>query len=216
MQDWFSNLQAEFANSPRILSLIESFNDAIDPTALIDLFYEKVWNIDTAEGWGLDCWGRIVGVNRVLKIPFDTSTGAFFGFREGIGGGRIDTFGAAPFVGGPQVSTNYALLDDDFRKLILVKAFANICDSSSKSINRALMLLFPGRGNAWVQDNLNMTATYRFAFALTPVELAILTQSGAIPRPAGVLIDIWNGDILMEDGASYILTEAGDQVAMET
>lgn len=193
MQNWQSTLQAQFGNSPRLMGMLESFNDAVDPAALVDDFYTKVWNIDTAVGYGLDVWGRIVGVGRVLTIPVDLSTEPYFGFSEAVGGSRIDTFGFAPFFGGGTPTTSFTLLDADYRTLILVKAFTNITDCSAKSINRALMLLFPGRGNAYVIDNLDMTVTYRFKFDLTPVELAILTQSGVIPRTTGVLVSIVTG-----------------------
>lgn len=214
MLDILSTIQAQFANSPRLLSIIETFNDAIDPSALVDEFYANVWNIDTAVGFGLDVWGRIVGVGRVLTIPMDTSTETYFGFAEGVGGGRIDTFGAATFIGGPAVTTNFSLLDDDYRTLILVKALSNITDRSSKAINRSLMLLFPGRGNAYIDDNLDMSINYRFTFELTTVERAILTQSGVIPRPAGVLVTFYGGDLLKEDGG-FLLTESGAGIALE-
>ena len=38
----------------------------------------------------------------------------------------------------------------------------------------------------YVVDNLNMTMTYKFEFTPTPVQLAILTQSGVFPKPTGV------------------------------
>jgi len=214
MQDWFSLIQAQFANSPRLLALIETFNDAIDPSAVIDEWVQQVWDIDTAEGWGLDVWGRIVGVGRVLEVPPDTSDLTYFGFSQAVGGGRIDTYGAAPFYGGDPPAQAYALSDDAYRTLILVKALSNITDRSAATLNKSLMLLFPGRGNAYVEDNLDMTMYYRFTFPLTPVEQAILTQSGAVPRPAGVLIDFYAGDLLTEDGG-FLLSESSAGLALE-
>jgi Protein of unknown function (DUF2612) len=35
-----------------------------------------------------------------------------------------------------------------------------------------------------------MTMTYTFAFQLSPVELAIVTQSGVLPKPTGVLASV--------------------------
>lgn len=57
---------SQYANSPTLLKLIRNFNDYIDPTCDIDNFYDFIWNVDTAQGFGLDIWGRIVGVSRAL------------------------------------------------------------------------------------------------------------------------------------------------------
>jgi hypothetical protein len=55
-------IASQYANSPTILALINNFNTYIDPRADLDNFYNIVWNVDTAEGFGLDIWGRIVGL----------------------------------------------------------------------------------------------------------------------------------------------------------
>jgi hypothetical protein len=70
--------------------------------------------------------------------------------------------------------------------LILAKALANISSCSAPAVNKVLQLLFPGRGVCYATDGLDMTMTYTFLFALTPVEAAIVDQSGVLPRPAGV------------------------------
>jgi hypothetical protein len=139
-----------------------------------------VWNVETAQGYGLDVWGRIVGVQRVL----DVQASEVFGFKEALPG--ASTFGEGVFYSGGPTSGNLALSDSAFRQLIYAKAAANICDGSIPAINRVLMLLFPGRGDCYVTDGLDMTMTYTFTFVLTAVERAIVLLSGALPRPAGV------------------------------
>jgi hypothetical protein len=185
MLDPLVTIQSEYANSPTIVSLIESFNDWLDPNANIDEFYDLVWNLDTAQGYGLDVWARIVGVGRVLNV----ATGEFFGFT-GPSGASGDPYDQSPFYSGQATTSNFALSDDGFRVLILAKALANITDGSIPSINKILMTLFPGRGNAYVVDNADMTMIYHFEFILTPVEAAIVSQSGALPKPAGVAATI--------------------------
>jgi hypothetical protein len=53
---------SQYANSPTILALINNMNTYIDPRADLDNFYNIVWNVSTAEGFGLDIWGRIVAL----------------------------------------------------------------------------------------------------------------------------------------------------------
>lgn len=57
---------SQYGNSPTILALIQNMNQNIDPCADIDGFFNWIWNIDTAQGFGLDIWGRIIGINRII------------------------------------------------------------------------------------------------------------------------------------------------------
>ena len=190
MQGWSqSTLQAQFANSPILFSILDSFNDAADPSGAVDSFYANIWDIDSARGYGLDVWGRIVGVSRVLQIPGGAG-GPVFGFSQAEGGGAIDTFGVAPFSSSLTATTNYNLPDDQYRTLIMVKALANITGCSIQALNRLLLLVFPGSGNAYVIETGAMAITYHFDFPLSTVQLAIVTQSGAIPHPTGVAVTI--------------------------
>jgi hypothetical protein len=183
MQDVEQTIISQYANSPTLVQLIQNFNTYIDPTANLDAFYSLVWNVDTAVGYGLDVWGRIVGVGRVLNL----ASGVYFGFAEAIDGTEAP-FNQAPFFSGGATTGNFALTDESYRTLIFAKALLNITDGSIPSINQILINLFGTTlGNCYVADNQDMTLTYVFAFALTEVQTAIIIQSGVIPRPAGVL-----------------------------
>ena len=63
--DPWSSIISQYSNSPILDALITSFNAAMDFTANFDAFYDNMLNVQTAVGYGLDCWGRICGVNRV-------------------------------------------------------------------------------------------------------------------------------------------------------
>jgi hypothetical protein len=178
--DWTKTIYAQYANSPVLTALVEFFSNWLDPAQLIDFFYDNVWNIATATGWGLDVWGRIVGVNRVLQA----APSRYFGFQQA-GTLSADPFDQSPFYSGLPAVQNYALSDDAFRTLILAKAAANIWDGSIPGLNRILRLLFPGQV-CYVTDGANMTMTYYFGFVLSPVQQTIVINSGVLPRPAGV------------------------------
>lgn len=72
MNNVLQTVVSQYGNSPTILALIESFNAAVDPSADIDNFLTHVWQVDTAQGFGLDIWGRVVGVSRI--IPTNPAT----------------------------------------------------------------------------------------------------------------------------------------------
>lgn len=186
--DWFGTFLSEFANSPVLLGMVEPFADAVDPSGLIDQFYDLVFNVKTAEGYGLDVWGRIVDVSRVLTLAGDVP---YFGFSES---NDAYPFGEGIFYKGGALTNNYRLTDDAYRVLIMAKALSNICDCSIPSINQLLINLFGSTyGNAYCTDGGDMTMTYTFGSALSKVDYAIVSQSGVLPRPAGVTVTIVQG-----------------------
>lgn len=185
MQNPQSTVISQYATAPTINTLIAAMNQWIDPTANLNAFYSLIWNVDSAVGAGLDIWGRIVGVGRVLQV----ANAKYFGFEEATNV-SADPFNQSPFYTGQQVTNNFILSDSGFRVLIYAKALANICDGSIPGINQVLLSLFPGRGNCYVVDGGAMNMTYQFEFILTPVEAAIVEQSGVLPRPTGVVATV--------------------------
>ena len=181
--EWLTII-SQYSNSPIIDAMITSFNAAMDQTQNIDNLYDMIWNVATAQGYGLDVWGRIVGVSRTLHLPGSV---AYFGFNEA---NSWTGFGQGGFYSGAGTSSNFDLSDSDFRTLIYAKAATNICDGAIPSINKILLTLFPLRGPCYVADGIDMTLTYTFKFPLNPVELAIVQTSGVLPNPAGVVINV--------------------------
>lgn len=176
-------LLSQYANSPIIIGLIGALNYALDRKAAINAFYRMVWNIETAEGYGLDIWGRIVGVSRALFV----SDSLYLGFSAST---DAVPFGSGIFWGSARLTPNFKLTDIAYRRLILAKAALNITDSSIPAINAILRALFPNYGNVYVRDNNDMTLTYVFGSALSKVDYAIVSQSGALPKPVGVSFDV--------------------------
>lgn len=216
MEEVVRTVISQYDQSSVSRTLVDGINDSIDPRASLETFYNNCWNILTAVGDGLDVWGRIVDVSRILTVP----SGTYFGFAETLDASAVG-FGQAPFYDGENSTSNYALTDAVYRLLILAKAAYNITDGSIRAVNAILMNLFPNRGNAWVTDGrnvvrvpafgfaeaqdgtvpyfdvapfgdyattvpANMTLVYNFSFQLQPFEIAIITQSGALPKPVGV------------------------------
>lgn len=192
MIDFEATIESQYANSPTLVQLITNMNQYIDPTNNINSFFSLIWNVDTAVGFGLDVWGRIVGVGRVLKV----ATATYFGFK-GPGGASGVPWNQGIFYNGyTPVTANYTLLDEPYRALILAKALANICNATIPAINQILINLFgptgplPVPGNCYVTDGEDMTMTFTFGAPLNPVQTAIVYQSGVLPKPAGVLATV--------------------------
>lgn len=213
--DWWQTVMSQYANSPILISLISNVFNYIDQTANFDSFFDHIWNVDTADSYGLDIWGRIVGINRVLTAPAVT----YFGFEEGLP--SWVGFNQGILYSGQFLTENFILSDEAYRKLILAKAAFNITDGSIASINGIMRSLWPPAqrgGNAYVQDGVppqyyfgfaeegnalgfnqgpfyngealsTMTMAYVFTFPLTPLDIAIV-DSGVLPKSTGVLASV--------------------------
>ena len=59
-----ATVQKEYANSPTLLALLDDFDQWVDPAKFVADFLSYVWDISTAQGFGLDIWGRILGQSR--------------------------------------------------------------------------------------------------------------------------------------------------------
>jgi hypothetical protein len=114
MQNVEQTCTKQFGNSPILQQLLTNFNNYIDPTANLNNFYAQCWNITTAQGYGLDRIGRVVGVSRTINVPFAVTDANFK--ETGIG----TPFGVAPFWDGSAIGANTFKLTDtglssDFR-----------------------------------------------------------------------------------------------------
>lgn len=191
--DLKETLLTQYANSPTLCELIERFHAAIalSTQQAIQQFFNMIWNIDTAVGYGLDVWGKIIGVSRQLQVSGNV---AYLGFVEQYAK-ATQNIGPQPFNVAPmRPSTTdngvYRLDDSAYRLLIMTKAMSNITDGTVPSINRLISYLFKDRGRAWVVDHLDHTIGLHFDFLLTTIDLAILANSDVMPRPAGVSISL--------------------------
>ena len=196
--DFEATVISQYANSPTILQLCNNLNQYIDQSANFANFFNFVWNVDTAVGFGLDIWGKIVGVSRLLHIPNTTD---YVGFDNGtrsppdwqsMGSDQppynMPPVGGAMYTGNNATQT-YLLGDDAYRQLILAKAFANITTTTAPAINQILQNLY-GPGTAFVLNEGPMAISYNLTFTPTAIQLAILQQSGVIPTPPGVSVVI--------------------------
>ncbi|MCU3131737.1 MULTISPECIES: DUF2612 domain-containing protein [Enterobacter cloacae complex] len=129
----------------KLLSIIDTFNQAISLDDFTDEFITKVWDLTTNETFGLDIWGKIVGIGRYITAPIDSDS---FGFSEADNGASDYPlpFNDSPFYAGVQETTSVRLADDAYRTLILCKAFSNISIATIPEINKFLSMLFFRKG----------------------------------------------------------------------
>lgn len=184
--DIAETVQSQYATSKRMRAVIDAFWQAINPKSDIDLLYKKLVNPRTAEGYGLDVWGRIVAIGRsYLAVDDDTP---YFGFDppEGVKNERLNSFGNAPFY--KQVMGKVRLADTMFRTYVFLKALINISNSSLASLNQAVKLLFP---DADIQILHTGTMVLR-VLVLSPLSESDKAALDNLPwLPAGVGLEMY-------------------------
>lgn len=171
-------VQSQYSASPTILKLVKNFRFAVSPSCDISLFYQMIFDVETAEGVGLDIWGRIVGVTRAIKVSAED----FLGFY----GSLLEPFGQAPFWLNVAQSDQYSLTDIAFRRLIMWKALANISTADAATLNKLLALLFQEAEPVYVLETGIMVIRLVVEFELKPYQRAILRTYGLFAKGAGV------------------------------
>lgn len=165
---------SQYANSPQIDSLVQSWTAMVDPTKNLQNFFDNIWNIGQGvNGYGLDVWSRIVGLKNGRVVT--ALQGDYFGFAEarpdegGVStwnfGFNRGTFGGGQFYNGEPLTENYTLEDEPFLLLIMAKAASNITSGAIPAVNQILLNLFPNRGNCYVQEVFATSQFFGFAEA---------------------------------------------------
>lgn len=184
MIDIRETLLSQYANSPIITTILKKSNEAIDPRHSADEFYNLAVNVLTAQDFGLDIWGRIVGIGRGISIPDPDAD--YFGFD---GTEKYLPFNQAPFFGDINDQASYQMDDETYRKVIMMKAYSNILCATAPNINAFLKAAFT-RGRAYFLITGHMTARYIFEYRLSELEKNLIYNHNILPRPSGVEISI--------------------------
>ena len=135
-------IQSQYAASPTITALAKAVWNNINPDQDINLFYSKMFNPDTAEGVGLDVWGRIVAMPREY-MAVDVFSPYFAFDPQKIINDRAAPFNQAPFYN--EVTGKVRLADNAYRVYIFLKALVNIGNSSLARLNQMLHMLLPDK-----------------------------------------------------------------------
>ena len=180
-------VQSQYAASPRILALAAQYWQLLDPTPSADLMISKMIDPSTAEGYGLDVWGRIVGIKRAL-VPVG---GEYLAFAppSSVTNPDGNSWNNAPF--NPVNSSGYAS-DAIYRVYVYVKAMLNIGNGSLADLNRYFSLLFPGSGIKIIHSGTMIIRVLDFNARLTAADILALRTLDWVPL--GVGWQLWQGE----------------------
>jgi len=179
--DLLSAFLWQYGAATNLLSLIEqkqAWYDA-NQTEFWNDWYTNVFNLQTANDFGLSVWSIILGLPIIVATnpnPPDTPS-LFFGvLHENFTHGNFGT--NTP--GAVQLTIEQA------RTVLRMRYFQITSRGTVPEINKFLSILFGDLGGAYVLDGHNMTIEYIFKFPLPSSLEYILTNYDILPRPAGV------------------------------
>lgn len=189
------NLFWQYDNSPNLKGLIQNQETFVNENVgqFLQDFYTNIFNLDTANTFGLKIWSILLGV------PFDVETitpaiNDLFGFEYGK---NFDHGVLYPDAG--------TLLSDAQKRLILKLRWRTMTTNATlESLIEAYQAVL---GDTFVTDGLNMKILVGLGEYPTFENLYIIEKYPQIfPRPAGVEVSYllgYNGWIRFDSGTNF-------------
>lgn len=175
------NILWQYDASTSLRTLVQEKQDwyGIYHTEFWNDWIADVFNLDTANDFGLAVWAIILGVPLVV-VPDPQPGKIAWGFghlRKNFTNGNF-----APSSG------SFGLTTEQKRLVLKLRYFQLVTRGAPPEINAFMNYLF-GPGEVYVADGLNMTARYVFTTAPSSALELVLNSYDLLPRPAGVLVD---------------------------
>lgn len=167
----------QYNDATRLQSLIEKHQAWIDRyhNQFWTDWYDDIFNLDTANDFGLSVWAIILGVS--FGVEMSDGTKNIFGFDP-----YGDNFFASNF---SAVASGAVQLTTEQKRIVLkLRYYQMISRATIPEINAAVKAIF---GNAWVLDPGDMSFVY-IVMGGTPTseQQFIIDNFDVIPRPSGI------------------------------
>ena len=164
---------SQYANSPKFVSLVTGLRAIFDISGTLEDWYNFVFNLKTASGFGLDIWGGILNQDRYLTYFNDDTNKTEKVFLKG-----EQTIDGVLYTA-EQIESLYRLV-------LFLRAMSYISNSSIAKLNELLRFYFQDRGLAYVLEYGTMKIRFVFQFFVNKLEKSIF-ESEIMPKPTGVL-----------------------------
>lgn len=156
----------QYANSPVLVALNNGLTELFDDSQFVENWYNVVFNLKTATGYGLDVWGRILNMSREIEY---NGVSYYLQGAQTIGG---ITFTAEE-------------MENFYRMILQITAMRYIGNASIYSINSILDVIFSDYGRAYCYEYGTMQIRYVFEFYMNDLLRAMIESLNM--HPSGVL-----------------------------
>lgn len=187
----------QYSNASRLNKILQAEIDfwGQEVSAFVKNWQRDVFNLKTANSFGLEVWGKILGTRRPVVSPqnymIDTDGHLrFFNVNDEtwhqiwLSGIPYPQFRVQANPDTPRFD-GVLLNDEAYRRCLLARLFLLHSNVSVHDINNYLQYLFPQKP-VYIQDNFDMTMSIVFGYIPSDVDLSIITFGDFAPRPAGV------------------------------
>ena len=182
----------QYENADKLKALVIGQQEWINEnhTDFWNGWIRDVFNLKTANAFGLSVWARILNVS--LTIEREQNIDDVFGF-----GIEHENFNNGGFGVAASAIDNVSV--EQARKMLLARYFTLIYAPTVPNINMILEVLF-GEGAVYVVDSLDMRSTYTFDGAPDYRTRDLLKSVDFLPRPAAVGVEF---TILPDDAFGF-------------
>lgn len=169
----------QYNEATNLQTLLEEKSEwyAENQTAFWESFITDIFDIRTANQFGLALWGIILNIPLYVNNPPSSAP------RWGYASDSVN-FGFGNFE--PLGGSSYQLPLETQRKAIQLRYTQLTCAGTVPEINRALAWIFADLGTAFLFDYNNMNQLYVFNFPLTYDLTYLFDNYDILPRPATV------------------------------
>jgi hypothetical protein len=160
----------------------EFYNQSIDK--FFNDWYTDVFNIDTANYFGLIVWAIILGCSEYVELTSKIGQKAF-GFGEFHKNFYESNFALTSYI--------YSLPTESLRKVLKAQMYNFNSNGSLYDINKVLNVIYPEHNPYATYDRETNVLTYHFPVPLSEEDMNIVMFSNMLPAPVGVKRSIDNG-----------------------
>lgn len=172
---WQDNNAVEMQS---ILTQKQAWYDA-NQTQFWDDWYTNIFDIRTANEFGLSVWAVILGIpTSLIETPVLKPNFGFGSFNTNFNHATFGTLGA----------TSVGLTLEEKRILLRLRYFKLVSNCTIPATNDFLQKLFADFGSVYILDNGNMAITYVFTYQPGVAFLSLVQSLDVLPRMAGVKI----------------------------
>lgn len=170
----------QYNNAPSLTSLIDSKQSWYDTnvTGFLNEWYSDVFNLDTANDFGLAVWSIILDFPLFGEVNPDEPGKLIFGFDD-----LNQNFDNGNF---SNINQQIGLTTEEKRLLLKLRYFTFTTRCDVPDVNSFLAYVFQPYGTVYMLDFQDMRIMYVFTYTVPDYLLDIMQQYDLLPRPAGV------------------------------
>lgn len=162
----------------------EFYDDNVDD--FFSNWYNNVFNIDTANHFGLIIWALILGCTEYVELTSKIGQKAF-GYGQYHKNFHESNFALSNYI--------YSLPTESLRKVVKAQMYNFNSNGSLYDINKVLNAIYPENQPYAMYDKETNVLTYHFPIPLSDEDMNIVMFSNMFPAPLGVKRRIQNGPI---------------------